>query len=50
MAKALKFEVSFKQTKKDIALYSYLLSLDDRGCWIKEKLYAAMQIEIKENN
>lgn len=50
MPKPLKIDVSFKQTKREISLYSFLMALDDRGYWIKEKLYAAMEMENKKVN
>lgn len=44
-----KIDISFKQTKRDQQLLQFLISLDDRGYWIKEKLYKAMLEENKED-
>lgn len=49
MGKPLKIDISFKKSKKDTTLYGFLMSLDDRGCWIKDNLYKAMLSENKEN-
>ncbi|GAA0076223.1 hypothetical protein UT300005_06010 [Clostridium sp. CTA-5] len=52
---ARKISVSFKETSKDLKLYNYLNSLDDKSADIKELLRKALKDvkidddEIKEN-
>lgn len=52
---ARKISVSFKETSKDLKLYNYLNSLDDKSADIKDLLRKALKdvklddVEIKEN-
>ena len=43
---AKKIPISFKETTKDLRLYTYIMSLEDRSTWVKEVLRKAMEKEI----
>lgn len=45
---ARKISISFKETSKDLALYNYLMSLDDKSSEIKSILRQAIKLETKE--
>ena len=40
---ARKITISFKETTKDIALYSYLVSLEDKSTEIKELIRKGLE-------
>ena len=40
---ARKITISFKETTKDIALYSYLVSLEDKSTEIKDLIRAGLE-------
>lgn len=46
---ARKISISFKETTKDIELYSYLVSLEDKSTEIKNLIRKALENENKNN-
>ncbi|MBS5937731.1 hypothetical protein [Clostridium sp.] len=45
---ARKISISFKETSKDIALYSYLISLEDKSTEIKDLIRKGLEQKKEE--
>lgn len=45
---ARKISISFKETSKDLLLYNYLMSLDDKSSEIKNILRQAIKLDNKK--
>jgi hypothetical protein len=45
---ARKISISFKETSKDIALYSYLISLEDKSTEIKDLIRKGLEKKKEE--
>lgn len=43
-----KITLSFKSTQRDIALYNYIMSLDDKSFYIKEAIRQVFESEVEK--